>query len=141
MSTISYVVPVYNNAGSIRATCESIHKLFVDGPLSSHSCEIILVNDGSHDGSLQEMQQAAVEFSCVRIITFTRNFGQLAAITAGYNASSGDAIINISADLQDPVELTIDMVRFWEKGSEVVVGYRSDREDSLGARLFSRLAY
>lgn len=141
MSLISYVVPVYNNAGSIRLTCEAIQSLFSGRAMGDHSCEIILVNDGSKDGSLREMQQAAESFPNVRVITFTRNFGQLAAITAGYEAATGDAIINISADLQDPVELTIDMARAWEKGSEVVVGYRSDREDSLGARLFSRLAY
>lgn len=140
MRKISYVVPVYNNEGSIRTTWEGISALF-HGQLSSYEYEIIFVNDGSKDGSYDEMVEVSVLDGNVRLVNFTRNFGQLSAIIAGYHEASGDAIINISADLQDPIELTIDMIRQWEAGSEVVVGYRSDREDSFGARLFSRLAY
>jgi dolichol-phosphate mannosyltransferase len=77
----------------------------------------------------------------VRRIRFSRNFGQLAAIVAGYRHARGDAIVNMSADLQDPAELTADMVEKWRAGSEVVVAFREDREDSFGAKFFSRLAY
>ena len=140
MSLISYVIPVYNNAGSITPTWDAIRTLF-EGPLAGHACQVVFVNDGSRDASLEEMRALAASDPRVQAITFTRNFGQLAAIIAGYRHAQGDAVINMSADLQDPAELTVDMVRQWEAGCEVVVGYRQEREDSMLARLFSRLAY
>ena len=140
MSTISYVIPVYHNQGSIRLTWQAIRALFED-TLRSHDYEIIFVDDGSRDASYEEMCGVAAEDPKVRTITFSRNFGQLAAIIAGYDHATGDAIVSMSADMQDPAELTADMVRAWEAGSEVVIGYREAREDSLGARFFSKLAY
>ncbi len=140
MSLISYVVPVYNNQGSIRATWESIRALF-SAALCAHRYEIVFVDDGSRDASFEEMQSVARDDPNVRLIRFTRNFGQVPAITAGYAHASGEAVISMSADLQDPADLTVDMVEAWTRGSEIAVGYRQDREDSFGARLFSRLAY
>ncbi len=140
MSLISYVIPVYNNAGSLVPTWEAIRALF-DGPLAAHKCEVIFINDGSKDASLEEIRGLAAADSRVLALSFTRNFGQLSAMLAGYRQARGDAIINMSADLQDPVELTAEMVSKWHAGCEVVVGYRQEREDSLPARLFSKLAY
>jgi polyisoprenyl-phosphate glycosyltransferase len=138
MSRISYVVPVYQNEGSIAATCEGIAALYAGTP---HDYEIVLVDDGSRDNSWAEMQGAAARDRNVRLVRFTRNFGQLAAMLAGYERATGDAIVNLSADLQDPVELSADMVRRWESGSDLVIAYRQEREDRLAARVFSRLAY
>lgn len=140
MKKISYVIPVYNNAGSIRLTWEAIVSLY-QSRLSGYDYEIVFVNDGSRDGSYEEMREVAALDSKVKTLRFTRNFGQIAAITAGYAHASGDAVINMSADLQDPVELTADMVEAWTAGSEVVVAHRSDRNDSIGANAFSFLAY
>lgn len=140
MSLISYVIPVYNNAGSLVPTWNAISALFA-GPLAAHQCEVIFVNDGSKDGSLEEIRGLAASDGRIVALSFTRNFGQLAAMLAGYRQARGDAIINMSADLQDPVELTVEMVSKWEAGCDVVVGYRREREDSLPARVFSRLAY
>ena len=140
MALISYVVPVYNNAGSIQSTWEAISALFA-GPLARHDYEILFIDDGSRDASFAEMQAVAQLDAKVTPLRLTRNFGQVPAITAGYGHARGDAVINISADLQDPVELTVEMVSRWEQGSEIAVGYRQDREDSFGARLFSKLAY
>ena len=140
MSLISYVVPVYNNHGSIRTTWEAIRALF-DGPLAEHDYEVVFVDDGSRDASYEEMREVAALDPRVVLVRFTKNFGQVPAITAGYAHARGDAVINISADLQDPVELTIEMVRAWQNGSEIAIGFRQDREDSFGARLFSKLAY
>lgn len=139
MSKISYVIPVYHNEGSILATCVAIQALF-SAALASHDYEILLIDDGSRDQSWNEMRQAAAD-SHVRLVRFTRNFGQLAAMMAGYQRASGDAVINVSADLQDPVELTVEMVQRWQGGSEIVIAYRQEREDTFAARLFSRLAY
>ncbi|ODV26727.1 MAG: hypothetical protein ABT19_02645 [Rhodanobacter sp. SCN 68-63] len=137
---ISYVIPVYHNEGSIAQTRESIATLF-DGPLANYEYEIIFVNDGSKDGSLSEMQRVASADPNVRLINFTRNFGQIAAIIAGYRDATGDAVINMSADLQDPADLTVEMIQKWREGAEVVIGHRSDRDDSISANVFSKLAY
>lgn len=137
---ISYVIPVYHNEGSIGMSRDAIAALF-QGPLRAYDYEIIFINDGSKDGSYAEMQRVAEGDSHVRLINFTRNFGQIAAIIAGYQHASGDAVINMSADLQDPVELTVDMVEKWREGADIVIGHRSDRDDSMAANLFSKLAY
>ena len=137
---ISYVIPVYHNQGSIEQTWSSIVALY-KGDLADYEYEIVFVNDGSRDGSYAEMKNVAAKDVNVRLINFTRNFGQIAAIVAGYQHSTGDAIVNMSADLQDPVELTVEMVSKWRAGSDVIVGHRSDREDSFAARTFSKFAY
>jgi dolichol-phosphate mannosyltransferase len=140
MSTISYVVPVYQNRGSIEATWQAVVALF-SGRLAGDDFELIFIDDGSTDGSWEEIAAVRARDARVRGLRFVRNFGQLAAIIAGLREARGDVAINLSADLQDPVELSADMVDAWRAGNEVVVAYRSDREDALGARLFSRLAY
>lgn len=140
MAIISFVIPVYQNAGSIVPTWQAIRELFAT-VLTRHDYEILLVDDGSTDGSWREMTEASAQDPRVRRLRFTRNFGQLPAMIAGYERARGDAIINMSADLQDPVELTAAMVAHWEAGSEVVVGYRENRGDPLLDRVLSWLAY
>lgn len=137
---ISIVVPVYHNEGSIAKTCENVRAVFAD-QLARHDWELIFVDDGSKDGSLREMLELRQDDQHVKAITFTRNFGQMAAMLAGFREASGDAVINISADLQDPVELIPQMVEKWEEGSEIVICHRTDRDDGLAAELFSRIAY
>jgi dolichol-phosphate mannosyltransferase len=137
---ISIVVAVYHNEGSIGITHEQVCELF-DTTLSRHEYELVFVDDGSTDGSLEEILRLRKSDPRVKALTFTRNFGQMAAMLAGFREATGDAVINISADLQDPVELIAEMVEKWEAGSEIVVCYRTDRADSLPARLFSRMAY
>lgn len=142
MSKISYVIPVYHNYGSIKRTWEGIRALYVDGGvLTGHEYEVVFVNDGSKDESQLEIDEVVALDPNVHKIRFSRNFGQISAIIAGYRHATGDAVINMSADLQDPVELTADMVAKWSAGSEVVIAHRQDREDSFGAKLFSKLAY
>ncbi|ELC7323325.1 glycosyltransferase [Stenotrophomonas maltophilia] len=140
MALISYVVPVYNNSGSLRPTWESIRDLF-QTELADHTYEIVFVNDGSQDNSWAEIMELAAEDNAVRPFRFTRNFGQVPAIIGGYQKSAGDAVINISADLQDPIELTVQMVRNWEAGFDVVIGHRNDRNDSIASNFFSKVAY
>jgi len=137
---ISVVVAVYQNEGSLSITHEKICGVFSD-LLSRHDYELIFVDDGSKDGSLQEILKLRERDPHVKALTFTRNFGQMAAMLAGFKEATGDAVINISADLQDPVELIPQMVEKWEGGSEIVVCYRTDRSDSFVAKLFSRVAY
>ena len=137
---ISFVVAVYHNEGAISKTLDKIQTVFSD-ELSHHNYEVIFVDDGSKDGSLQEALRLRELDPGVKVITFTRNFGQMAAMLAGFKESTGDAVINISADLQDPVELIPQMVQKWEEGAETVICYRTDRSDTLFAKLFSRFAY
>lgn len=137
---ISFVIAVYRNQGSISKTYEKIKSFFI-GTLKKYKYEIIFIDDGSDDNSLQEILHIRKKDSCVKAITFTRNFGQMAAMLAGLKEAKGDAVVNISADMQDPVELIPKMVRKWKEGSEIVVCYRTDRCDSLAAKLFSRFAY
>ncbi len=137
---ISIVVAVYNNEGAISKTCENIHSIFLS-ELAEHEYEIICVDDGSKDGSLPELLSLRKKDSRVKVITFTRNFGQREAMLAGFEEAAGDAIINISADLQDPVELIPQMVDKWLGGAETVICYRANREDRLAVKILSSIAY
>ncbi|PJD93185.1 MAG: glycosyl transferase family 2 [Legionella sp.] len=140
MLTISFVVAVYRNAGTIIPTYEQIKHLFSDA-LTSFKYEVIFVDDGSDDNSLAEILQIRELDSNVKALSFARNFGQLAAITAGLKYATGDAVVNVSADLQDPIKLVSEMVSHWQKGSDLVVCHRTQRSDPFSARLFSRIAY
>lgn len=137
---ISFVIAVYQNAGAISKTYEKICSIF-SKELAEHVYEIIFVDDGSKDGSLQEILSLKQQDANIKALTFTRNFGQMAAMLAGFKEATGDAIINISADLQDPVELIPQMVINWQQGSEIVICHRTDRSDSFSAKLYSNLAY
>jgi dolichol-phosphate mannosyltransferase len=137
---VSFVVAVYQNEGAISRTHEKIRSVIAND-LPQHEYEIVFVDDGSKDGSLKEILNLRKQDTRVKVVTFTRNFGQMAAMLAGFKEATGDAVINISADLQDPVELIPQMVEKWQGGAETVICYRTDRADTLAAKLFSRLAY
>lgn len=137
---ISIVIAVYQNEGALTPTYEKLASVF-NGDLKAFDYEIIFVDDGSSDGSLGEILALKQRDSCVKALSFTRNFGQMAAMLAGFKEATGDAVINISADLQDPVDLIPKMVGKWQDHSEIVICHRTDRSDSLLARVFSRLAY
>jgi len=137
---ISFVVAVYRNAGAITHTYQKIRSVF-ENELRHCTYEIVFVDDGSDDGSLEEILGLRSQDPNVKAITFTRNFGQMAAMLAGLTEASGDATINISADLQDPVDLIPQMVQQWTDGAEIVVCYRTDRSDTVAAKVFSKFAY
>lgn len=103
--------------------------------------EIIFVNDGSDDGSKEELEQIHFKDKRVKVVNLTRNFGQGAATEAGHKLAKGDAVITVSADLQDPINLIPKMVTAFEGGSEVVICFREGRGDPLMSRLFSRITF
>ena len=138
--TISFVIPVYRNAGAVTVTCERI-KAAVATELPGYDYEFVFVDDGSDDGSLQELLRLREVDPKVRIISFTRNFGQMAAILAGLKRAAGELVLHLSADLQDPVSLIPRMVRDVEGGAELVIAHRVQREDRWSSRLTSRLFY
>jgi dolichol-phosphate mannosyltransferase len=138
--TISFVIPVYRNERAITLTYRKILGALA-ADLPGYDYEFVFVDDGSDDGSLEELLGLRAGDPRVRIISFTRNFGQMAAILAGLKGATGDLILHLSADLQDPVELIPRMVKDYEAGSELVIGHRAERADKWTSRITSRIFY
>lgn len=137
---VSFAIPVYRNEKAVSLTYRKIKEQF-DISLREFSYEFVFVDDGSDDNSLQELLELRQSDSKVKVISFTRNFGQMSAMLAGFANVTGDCMITVSADLQDPAELIPEMVRAWANGAEVVICHRSDRDDGFLATAVSRLAY
>ncbi len=141
---VSLVVPVYYNEGNIPVTWKVLKATLDDLP-EGLTWEVVFVDDGSGDRSfarLCELQAQAPDR--VRILKLTRNFGQTAAILAGLQTIRGSCCVVMSADLQDPPELILEMVRHWSRGAHKIVlatrTYRNDRFFSRwGSRIFYRL--
>ncbi len=133
------MIPVYRNEKAVTLTHAGIKEALSKVP--NHDYEFIFVDDGSDDGSLAELLEIRKGDPKVKVITFTRNFGQIPAILAGFREATGDAVINVSADLQDPAELIPQMVQSWEAGNEVVICYRTNRDDGLMSSVFSRITW
>jgi glycosyltransferase involved in cell wall biosynthesis len=137
---ISFVIPVYRNERAVTLTYQKVMAM-CRTQLADYDREFVFVDDGSDDGSLAELLALREHDPDVRVISFTRNFGQMAAMLAGLKASTGAVTFTLSADLQDPVELIPEMIEQHSKGAEIVVGYRANREDAWSSRLTSRLFY
>lgn len=137
---VSVVIPVFQNEDSVR---ESVSRILAEETNSEGvSLDVLLVDDGSTDKSWEVCQTLASEFpSKVSALRLSRNFGQVRAISAGLENAVGDAVIVISADLQDPTSLIPEMVSAWQRGNDVVIAHRADRQDRLSSRISSRIAY
>lgn len=122
---ISLVVPFYNEGNGIKTFYDVISVLLDQN--SSYDFEVVCVDDGSCDSTLQQLIVIAEMDSRFQVIELSRNFGKEAALTAGIDVARGDAVIPFDADLQDPPELIPEMIKEWEKGAEVVLGRRTDR--------------
>lgn len=134
---LSLVVPMYNEADLIPELFERVIPV-VEAVTADY--EIICVNDGSSDDTLRLLKAARETHHRIKILDLTRNFGKEIALSAGLDRASGDAVIPIDADLQDPPELVPDMVTKWREGNEVVLAVRRDRShDSFARRLTARL--
>jgi glycosyltransferase involved in cell wall biosynthesis len=138
MTDISIVVPVYNEAENVPLLAKSL-----DDTLSKlgRSYEILLVDDGSTDGTWEKLLECTRTYRHFRLIRFRRNFGQTAAISAGFTESKGRIIITLDADLQnDPADIP-KLLEKIDKGFDVVSGWRKERKDPfLNRRLPSMLA-
>jgi dolichol-phosphate mannosyltransferase len=137
---ISFVIPVYRNERAVTITYRQIREVMASA-LAHYAYEIVFVDDGSDDGSLAELMAIRDADANVRVVSFTRNFGQMAAILAGFRQATGDALIQLSADLQDPISLVPQMIAEYERGAEVVACHREHREDPLSRRVSSRALY
>ncbi len=130
---ISIIVPMFNEEDVIEVFFKKIFPV-LDKISKKHKLkyEILCVNDGSTDNTFEELKKISLKNSKVKVISFSRNFGKEAALTAGMEYSKGDAVIPIDVDLQEPPELIDEMIKLWKNGYDVVVGIRKERkEDSL----------
>ena len=140
MSHISVCFAVYQNQGAITQLYEEItYELTTHFP--SDTYELLFVNDGSKDESLMELVELNKKDKRVKIISFSRNFGQMAAILAGWENATGDVVINMAADLQDPPKQVTSMLKEWEEGNEIVISYRKSHGTSITKKFTSRLFY
>ena len=135
MKKISLVIPMYYEEQVAEECYKRVSKVLQD--LKEYNYEIIFVNDGSKDKTLEILEKLAKTDDNVKIISFSRNFGHQAAVTAGLKYVSGDAIIIMDADLQDPPELIPDMIEYWKKGYEVIYGKRKKRDGESTFKLFT----
>jgi dolichol-phosphate mannosyltransferase len=133
---LSIVVPVFQNEANLPETVPAL--LSLQDKLPSYDLELVFVDDGSRDRSYEILADFAVQHpGVVRVIRLSRNFGQTPAVQAGLRHARGDCVGIISADLQEPYEMFIDMVSYWERGARFVMGERQDREESRIHQLIS----
>lgn len=138
MKRISLIVPFYNEEESLAAFFETV------GPIIKsihYEVELILVDDGSKDNTLEKLKLLTFNNVHCKIISFSRNFGKEAALSAGLDCASGDAVIPLDSDLQDPPSLIIKLIKEWEKGYDVVLAVRTKREDGILKKLTAFFFY
>lgn len=131
---LSIVFPVYNEAEGLPTLRRAV-ETWIDA--QPYPCEVVLVDDGSRDDSFAHIQQWASDDQRVRGLSFSKNFGQQMAMTAGLSVAAGDAIVLLDADLQDPLEVIPQMVAKFQEGYDIIYGQRPERE---GESLFKRVS-
>ena len=136
MKTVSIVIPMYYEEEVARECYEKVSNV-LKSLKDKYDYEIIFVNDGSKDKTLEILENIAKDDKRAKIISFSRNFGHQAAVTAGLKEVSGDAIVIIDADLQDPPELIPQMLQLWEQGNEVIYGKRKTRKGESAFKLLT----
>jgi dolichol-phosphate mannosyltransferase len=139
----SVVAPVYNEIGCVQEFYKQVSAAM---ETLREPWELVLVDDGSTDGSTDAIREIAKKDALVRPVIFARNFGHQIAVTAGLDYARGDAVIIIDADLQDPPAVMLDLIEKWKEGFEVVYAVRRKREGEsrfklFTASLFYRLIY
>jgi glycosyltransferase involved in cell wall biosynthesis len=137
---VSIVVPFYNEGDGIEYFFQAICPIF--DQLPNIDCEVVCVDDGSNDDTLKKLIAIVDRDPRFHVVELSRNFGKEAALTAGIDAARGDAVIPIDADLQDPPELIFTLIGEWQKGAEVVLARRTDRNsDSFLKRKTAEMFY
>ncbi len=138
MKKLSVVVPCYNE----QETVEKFYETAV--PVLSRSemdFEIIFVNDGSRDKTLEKLTALSQKDTRVKVINFSRNFGQQAAILCGFRHSCGDCVVELDCDLQDPIEVVLEMLDKWREGYDVIHGRRKIRHGESFFKKFTAKIY
>ena len=137
---ISIVIPIFNEEKNIEPLTEKIEYEFLS--LADYDYEIIFVNDGSTDNSYTKIVNLAGKNKRVKLLDFSRNFGNQIAVSAGYQYSNGRAVINMDGDLQHPPELIPDLVSKWKQGNEIVIAKRiEDKHVGFFRKIFTKLYF
>jgi dolichol-phosphate mannosyltransferase len=123
--TLTFVIPVFNEAAVLAELRRRVTAVIDDLAIP---CEVLLVDDGSDDGSWEAMEEIARVDARFRAVALSRNFGHQVAVTAGLDRARGDAVVILDADLQDPPELVPELLARWREGYEVVYAVRRDRQ-------------
>lgn len=143
LSKISYVISVYNEEDVLRQFWEELSEQI--GRFPQHAFEVVWVNDGSSDGSQSIIDDiVGTDLCAMQVVEFSRNFGHEAAMIAGIDHATGDAIICMDSDLQHPPESTADLIEEFESGTEIITMIRTSRADGgavkkSGSRWFYKL--
>src|SRR3954468_15695926 len=130
LKLLSVVAPMYNEEATAAVFCERVFAALEGIPL-----ELVLVDDGSSDGTAKIIDDLAASDSRVRVVRLSRNFGHQTAITAGLDHATGDAVVMIDADLQDPPEVITTLLDHWHRGADVVYAVRERRVGETAFKL------
>jgi polyisoprenyl-phosphate glycosyltransferase len=139
----SIIAPIYNELENLPVLYARLKDVL---DTTAESWELVLVDDGSTDGSTDLIREMAAQDSRIRPVIFARNFGHQIAVTAGLDYARGQAVTIIDADLQDPPEVILELIARWKEGYEVVYAVRSERQGEgwfklFTAKLFYRMIY
>ena len=135
MKKISVIVPMYYEEKIVSECYNRLSSVLKN--IENYEYEIIFINDGSKDKTLEMLVELSKNDRNVKVISFSRNFGHQAAVTAGLQYVTGDAIVIIDSDLQDPPELIPDMLKLWEDGNDVIYGKRQKRRGESAFKLLT----
>lgn len=138
MPKLSIIVPVYYNEASLERLYDSFKKDIIP---YIDDYEIIMIDDGSGDGSWEKMKELSKEDENIKIARLSRNFGSHAAVMAGFSMATGDCVVSKAADLQEPGELVVRMYDSWKKGYKVVLGVRKARQEKKIKQFTANLYY
>ena len=128
MKKISLVIPMYNEEAMVSLLFSALEERIINAIKASYEIEVVCVNDGSKDKTLELLKEEQTKHPYLTIVNLSRNWGQEAAVRAGLLTASGDCVIPMDADLQDPPEIIPEMLKMWEDGYEVVNAIRVSRK-------------
>jgi dolichol-phosphate mannosyltransferase len=142
MKTLCIIVPCYNEENNLTYLNKKLQEIFKNQLLKNYKFRILFINDGSRDNTLVEIKELRDKFSNIDFISFSRNFGHQNAIKAGIDHAEADVVITMDADLQHPPDLIPELIKYWEKGFDIVNTKRCDNENqSIFKRLTSQSFY
>jgi glycosyltransferase involved in cell wall biosynthesis len=141
-SRLSIIIPSYNEGANIAPMYAQLQKVVKELEQEGLAIELLFVNDGSSDDTLEQLHALANHDARIKVIDLTRNFGKEVATTTGIHYATGDALLMIDADGQHPAELIPEFIKKWQEGAQVVVGVReSNQREGLVKRLGSKWFY
>lgn len=136
---ISYIFPIYNESGNINLLHQTMDALLASN--KKYNYEIIFVNDGSKDNSLDLLVDISKNDKRIAVIDLSRNFGHQIAVTAGLDYARGDAAIIMDSDMQDPPRVSFDLIKKWEEGYDVAYAQRRSRKDTFFKKTTASIFY